>query len=148
MKKLVFLLAAAFMVSLSFTSCGSDDDSSTGSIEGKWFFETLKVSVNGNVVQEGPYDENVPTCSKNYIEFLNSGVCNSAEYYLEDTTCNVDITSGSWIKEGNKLSVISDDEVQVFKVVNVSSNKLTLEVSFAEGVSEYTGTITFSKAIL
>ena len=65
MKNIRILFASALLAGMSFTSCSSDDDSNdVGSIVGKWNFSTQKITTNGVVANEGPYNGNEAGCNK------------------------------------------------------------------------------------
>jgi len=144
MKRFGILVASALVMGLSFTSCGSDDDSSNDSIVGKWNFSTEKFIVNGTVTYNGPYQDNEVGCASDNIEIFQNGTTLETDYFNSD--CDVDTYAGTYTRNGNTLTVTEGGDVIAIEIVEVTSNKLVLRSSDTfEGDTEITE-ITFTKA--
>lgn len=105
MKKVSILFLSALALSLG--SCGSDDNGNpTGtdaSIVGKWTYSKVG---SGNLLID--YPEHEEGCDKNYVELTADGVFNDVNYDSFDSPCEVFTDSGTYLKEGNTLSITYD----------------------------------------
>ena len=100
MKKLILLLS---VITLTFSSCSSDDDSQD-SIIGIW-----------NYYQSFENDEEyeLDTCEKqDEIIFNADGTFSTKSYYEnEDGVCSLDYEStGTWVNLGDNIYEFTDDE--------------------------------------
>lgn len=144
MKKFSILVASALVLGLTFTSCGSDDDSNENkSILGKWNFTTEKVSVNGVVVTEGAYSDNEEGCNKDYLDIAATTVV-EGDYWTSD--CDLDTYTSTYTRSGNTLTMVDDGETYTVEIVSVTSNTLKIKaVDTYEGAT-YTSEVTLTKA--
>lgn len=105
MKKVSILLVCAF--ALTIGSCGSDDNGSpTGtdaSIVGRWTFSKVG---SGNLLID--YPDHEEGCDKDYVELTADGLYNDVDYDSFNSACEVFTDSGTYLKEGNTLSVTYD----------------------------------------
>ncbi|WP_282148600.1 lipocalin family protein [Algibacter lectus] len=100
MKKLILLLS---VITLTFSSCSSDDDSQD-SIIGIW-----------NYYQSFENDEEyeLDSCDKqDQLTFNSDGTYSSITYYSgNDDTCMVDYEStGTWVNLGDNIYEFTEDE--------------------------------------
>lgn len=144
MKKLSFLFLSALALGMSFTSCSKDDDSTPGSVVGKWNYSKTSTSINGQLVApEADYDGNEAGCNKDYVEILESGVYNEVDF--DGVDCDQDLDAGTWVKNGATLTVTSNGETDVMTVVSVSSTVLKMKFSYTEQGITITQNVTFTK---
>jgi hypothetical protein len=125
--KLSFLLVSVLILVMSFASCDKDSDSSSDSIEGKWFFS--KTSIDG-VEEDYP---NIPGCTKDNLDFRVGGIYADTYYFPEDN-CNFETSQGNWVKSGNKITVTDEFDVTEYTIVSLTSTTLKLSVVF-DGVT-------------
>ena len=108
MKKVSILLLSGLALSLG--SCGSDDNGNpTGtdaSIVGKWTYSKVGT---GNLLID--YPDHEEGCAKDYVELTADGLYNDVDYDSFDSPCEVFTDSGTYLKEGNTLSVTYDGNV-------------------------------------
>ncbi|WP_268845978.1 lipocalin family protein [Flavobacterium aestivum] len=142
MKKLSVLFVSVLALGMSFVSCSKDDDKEA-SIEGKWNYSTAAITTNGIEVPFNDYIDNQANCAKDYLELKTAGVANSGEY---SSDCKLTVDTGTWKKDGNKLTVVSDGESTSFEVVSVTDSTLKLKVSYSEGGVALTVIVTLVKA--
>ena len=68
MKKISILFLS--LLAFAFSSCSDDGDSSVpATIDGKWNFNKMSVTVNNVTSPELDYEGNEPGCMKDYIEY-------------------------------------------------------------------------------
>jgi len=121
------LLLVSF-VAIALFSCSKDDDSSSSSssnIEGKWAFSKEGAIVSGNEVL-ADYEHECTT-KKDYIELVAGGVANDV-YYPSD--CVADVTTGTWTKSGNNVTMTVGGMSQTAEIVTL--NATTLKVKYNE----------------
>lgn len=103
------MLLLLLCVSITFTACSNDDDSTTpdtsGNLEGKWEFYQEGEIVNGQEILESY--EHAAGCSKDNLEFLAAGVFKSNIYDNFDAPCQLFSETGTWSKNGNVITVVS-----------------------------------------
>lgn len=121
MKKLILLLS---VITLSFNSCDSDDDSSSQDpIVGTW---------NLNQSFENDEEYELDNCDKEgALTFNSNGTYSSISYYTDsDDTCSVDYEStGTWENNENGVYTFIDDE---------SDAEQTLTITFSGNTFYYT----------
>lgn len=85
---------------MSFASCSSDDDSNNvGSIVGKWNYNRIKTSVNGQVVSDEPYDDDEEACERDYLDIRADSTAEFGDYYI-DPGCVLDAYESSYVRKG------------------------------------------------
>lgn len=151
MKKLGILIASAFLVGMTFTSCSSDDDSSSnnellGSVVGKWNFSTEKYYENGVLVQEGPYSENAPGCSPDYLELFENETAINGDYSNDNSQCTLITYPSMYTRSENTLLVTEDGDVSIIQIVEVTSTKLVLKSNDTYNGMAVSAELTFTKA--
>lgn len=146
MKKLIMLFVFTLVSGLNFTSCTSDNESSSSSssIVGKWNFSKFTTTVSGVTSPEMDWADNEPGCPKNYVEFKTDGVFNGASY--SGSTCVLDISSGTWVQSGSTVTLTLGTEVTTFQVVSVTSSTLKIKTTETDSGVTYTLNVTFTKA--
>jgi hypothetical protein len=141
MKKLSVLFVAIMALGMSFTSCSKDDDETTSaSIEGKWNYSKVQTTLAGQAIPEQDYPS-TPGCSKDYLEFKADGVANLG--YYEDSACKLDLETTKWTKDGNKLTIVSDE---VYEIVSITNTILKIKYTYSEGGVSYSVTLTLVRA--
>lgn len=107
MKNVSILFLSALALSLG--SCGSDDNGNPthtdASIVGKWTYS--KFGEGTNVID---YDDHEPGCDKDYIELTANGVFRDVDYDSFNAPCERFVDSGTYLKDGNTLTVTYDGE--------------------------------------
>jgi len=146
MKKVIILFVSALVLGMTFTSCSNDDDSpatAPASVEGKWNFSKVSETENGVVtVPEEDYVHE-PGCIKDYIELKPGGVYNEAFY---GPGCALDLTTGTWSKSGNIITITQGVDIISAEVVSVSSSLLKVKISDTDAGITTVTTVTFTKA--
>lgn len=134
MSKLSFLLVSVLILVMSFASCDKDSDSSSDSIEGKWFFS--KTSIDG-VEEDYP---NIPGCTKDNLDYRAGGVYVETYFFPEDN-CNFETSQGNWVKSGNIITE-TDEFGGVIKYTIVSLTSTTLKLSVVSDGVTYSAALT------
>ncbi len=130
MKKIVKVFVSIIAFGLITVSCNKDDDKET-SIEGKWIISKEGAKVNG---QEALVDHvHAVGCEKDYTLFSANGVAKDYDFTKVGTTCDEDIETYSYVRDGSKLTVTFDDESQVGTIENLSDTELKVSVTNEEG---------------
>lgn len=124
MKKYLYLFFVALFATMSFslTSCGDDDDEpngGNGNIVGTWKVETMKVDNDWWQVD--------------YVRFNENGTYESVAVVSFMGEIDTEKDSGTWSKNGNKLTM--DGKAATIK--ELSGNKMVLNLEGA--------TITYNK---
>lgn len=125
MKKVSILFLSA--LALSVGSCGSDDNGNPtgtdGSIVGKWTYSKVG---SGNLLIDYPDHED--GCAKDYVELTANGVFHDVDYDSFDTPCEVFTDTGTYLKEGNTLTVTYDGEqVDVANILLLTNTELKIQ---------------------
>ncbi|MEM5566524.1 lipocalin family protein [Psychroserpens sp. AS72] len=126
MKKLILLFS---VIALTFTSCGSDDDSGSGQDQFIGFWKYTQYLEDG-VVQELDLCEDLDT-----ILISANGTYNSKGYYDYGDGCELDYDeSGTWENLGSgNYSSTSDGDTYVVHI-EFSGNQMFLDEVY-EGVT-------------
>lgn len=107
MKNLSILFLSALALSLG--SCGNDDNGNPihtdGDIVGKWMYSKFG---EGNTLVD--YDDHEEGCDKDYIELTANGIFRDVDYDSFETPCEMFVDSGTYLKQGNTLTVTYDGE--------------------------------------
>src|SRR5688572_27208136 len=146
MKKVSILFVSALALGMTFTSCNKDDDNAaaTPSLEGKWNFNKMSVTHDGVTSPEMDYEDNMPGCSKDFIELKAGGIYNEGDYV--DDACTLEQYTGTWAKNNNTVSVNTDGETDEFEIVSVTNTDLKVKSTFTEEGMTYTVNISLTKA--
>jgi len=145
MKKLIILFVFALVTILNFTSCSSDNESSSSSsIVGKWNFSKFSTTFNGVTSPEMDYDGNESGCPKDYVEFKTGGVFNEGDY--TGSTCVLDQLAGTWVQSGSTITLTEGTDVVTVQVVSVTSSTLKVKSTETDSGVTITINITFTKA--
>jgi len=112
MKKVFGLVILALCV--GFTSCNGDDDpTNDGNIVGKWQLYSISPSVgNEDCDFEG------------WMEIKDDGTCVFFDK-CEETT-----ETGTWEKDGNTLTLVSDPPIvmtAIYTIISISETELVME---------------------
>ena len=128
MKKAIIFFVFTLVLGMSFPSCSSSDDpSNSASIVGKWNFSKMSAVVNGVPSPEMDYDGNESGCPKDYLEFKSGGVYNEADY--DGSSCILDIYAGTWVQNGNTITITEGTDVITAEIVSITSTVLKLKAS-------------------
>ena len=127
MKKLVILFLSVLTSGFMLTSC-SDDDSDSNSIEGKWEFYQEGISLGG--VEQLELYEHTLGCEKDFVELFSGGNYQDVFYFNDGEGCVEDISTGTWSRSGNSLTISSGGETNTATIVTL--NNTTLKVSITE----------------
>jgi hypothetical protein len=145
MKKIIVLFAFALISILNFTSCSSEDDSSTSSsIVGKWNFSKISTTINGVTSPEMDYDDNELGCPKDFVEFKTGGIYTEGDY--SGSTCLLDSSAGTWVQSGSNITITQGTDVFTAEVVSVTSTTLKVKATETDSGVTITINITFTKA--
>jgi hypothetical protein len=141
MKKLSILFLSVLALGMTVVSCSKDDDNeAAASIEGKWNVSKMSITGLGLPAQEIDNPENAPGCNKNYLEIKTGGVAIEGTY--EGTACKLSTVTGTWVKDGNKITIKLGADTEVFDVVSVTSSGMTLGTTYTEsGITMTVNTI-------
>ncbi|TRX37366.1 lipocalin family protein [Flavobacterium sp. ZT3R18] len=124
MKKLSILFVSVLALGMSFVSCSKDDDTAEASIEGKWNLSKMSMTANGVTSKEEDNPENTVGCTKNYLEIKTGGVVVYGDY--EGSACTLSKETGTWSKEGNKITIKLGTDTDIYEIVSVTDSGLTL----------------------
>ena len=128
MKKLI-LLFVAFTSFTAMTSCSNDDDSSSGSLEGKWEFSKYGYLLAG---QEFLFDyEHTSGCTKDYIVFTSNTTTNHT-FSNNGSGCVEEIDTATFTRNGNVLTSSVDETIEI---VSISDTTLKFKLLY-EGENE------------
>lgn len=144
MKKLSILFLSVLTLGMAVVSCSKDDDNeSSASIEGKWNVSKMSIASPGMPTQEIDNPENAPGCNKNYLEIKTGGVAVEGTY--EGTACTLSTETGTWSKDGNKVTFKFGSDTEVFDVVSVTSSSMTLGITYTESGITITANTIFTR---
>lgn len=139
MKKITFIAFALFS-SVAFVSCDKDDDNSSevqpkDALIGKWDLNLfdIKISVDGNVVQEQK-DIDLSGELKMQFDFKEDKTVHLYQYVeATDEEEEQEYNGyGTYVKNGNDLTINVDDEPQTFKIILNNQSDLHLNLSVSE----------------
>jgi len=144
MKKISVLFISALASAFAFSSCCDDEDSQVSpSIKGKWNFDKISLTINGVTSPELDYDDNEPGCPKDYIEFAPAAVFNEGDY--SGSECLLDMTTGTWYKNGNTVTITSEGVTLLFEVISLTSTTLKVKYSETQDGTTVIVNVTFIK---
>ena len=128
MKKLVVTSLVFLMVLLVGSSCSKDEDSEAGngtaSLEGKWQFSQDGELINNKEVLVNYVHET--GCTKDYIEFLKSGVFKA--HFFENPNCQEETDTASWIKNNNSVVLKAPNETfETFEILQLTNTTLKIK---------------------
>jgi hypothetical protein len=145
MKKIILLFIYVLSLMFAFSSCSDDSDSpEPATIEGKWNFNKMSVTINGITSPEIDYEGNEPGCLKDYIEFIPGGVLKEGDYYGSE--CALEIINDTWVKNGNKITVTLDGILIPLEVVSLTSSSLVVKYSESQDGMTLIINLSFVKA--
>jgi hypothetical protein len=130
MKKLSILFVSVLALGLSLVSCSKDDDKAEASIEGKWNLSKMSITANGVTSPEKDNSENTVGCTKNYLEIKTGGIAVYGAY--EGSDCALSKETGTWSKEGNKITIKLGTDTDIYEIVSVTDSGLTLRYTLTE----------------
>lgn len=146
MKKITILVASALIVGLGFTSCSSDDDSNdNNSIVAKWNYNRVKTSVNGIVISDEPYDDDEPTCERDYLDIRANNTAEFGDYYL-NPDCVLETYLSAYAKNGNLITVTQDGDSETAEILSINSNTMVLRFEETYEGMTATNDVSFTKA--
>ncbi|WP_256009533.1 lipocalin family protein [Desertivirga xinjiangensis] len=127
MKKQNFLFLMFVAVTVAFSSCKKDDDeNNSAKIVGKWNLkkEVEKEYKNGQLIETDEYSYEAGA----YVEFKSNGTVD-----WNDDGSDPEIYS--YRVDGNKLTLIEDDDTDVYTIEELTSSKLVISESdeYTEG---------------
>ena len=124
MKKIIYLFISVLLITIA--SCSKDDENEstlTASVIGKWQVEKYSNSED--------YDQ----CDyKGWVDLKDGGI------YSEYDECDKSTTNGTWVKNGDNLTVISS-ELQIpftFKIKSLTQTSMVLTLDIFGQVEEVT----------
>lgn len=124
MKRKFLLFVSVVLVGTSLISCSSDDNGGSSSdIVGKWYPEKVSYTFMGENIEE-PHEYLCPS-KKDYVDFKSNGTLFSVDY---DENCEAYEFDGTWVKNGNELTVTGDGETDTMTIVTLTSSKLVLKI--------------------
>ena len=146
MKKLTILFVFALVTGLNFTSCSSDNESSSSSssIVGKWNFSKFSTTFNGVTSPEMDYDGNESGCPKDYVEFKTGGVLSEGDYL--GSNCELNTFVGTWSQNGSTITITEGPISLTAELVSVTSTMLKFKASESNNGVSIVVNITFTKA--
>ena len=132
-------------MALAFSACSDDGDSSApATIDGKWNFNKMSVTVNDVTSPELDYEGNEPGCMKDYIEFAAGGILKDGDY--SGSNCALTISNGTWTKSGNIISITSEGISIPVEIISLTSSALVIKYSETEDGLTLTVNMSFTKA--
>ena len=139
MKKLLYLFS---IVVLTLTSCSSDDDSNTNTINsqnllGKWY-------VKGGTINNGAFENYEHECasSRDFQEFFSNGETTFNGY---NTSCELnEIETSNWVLNGATLTISNTNFDPMIYEYSYTIEKLDdNELIIKETVTEPDGTFVY-----
>lgn len=136
-KRILFSLMAMFMLSLTFVSCGDDDDDDAvdykTAIVGKWKCTHDVEYTDGKVDR----DRDVSAWNE-FIEYKSDGT-----YVWTDGDGHTD--KGTWSVSGDKLTEVDSDGDSDVCTISISGNTLTVTDEYTEDGHTYKDVATYTK---
>lgn len=119
MKKIIVLFVSIITIGLTSVSCNKDDDNNV-SIEGKWV-----LSKEGETESTLTDYEHTLGCDKDYMVIAAGGQIIFYSYDNESGTCSENIETGTWIKNGNIVSISFGGIVVLeTEIINLTNTEL------------------------
>ncbi|KAB1158159.1 lipocalin-like domain-containing protein [Flavobacterium luteum] len=121
MKKIILLFISIITIGLTSVSCNKDDDNnSTATIEGKWI-----PSKEGETEATLTDYEHTAGCNKDYMIISSGGQISFYSYDNESGTCSESIDTGTWIRNGNTITISYEGVVVLeTEIINLTSSEL------------------------
>jgi len=126
MKKLILLFVACVSLT-SITSCSSDDDNSSASLEGKWEYSKEGFASNGQEILTD-YDH-ATGCNKDFIQITATTVSDH-EFFNNGDGCEEDIFTVAYSRSGNTLTIGTGVDASVAQIVTLNGS--TLKVKYTD----------------
>ncbi len=121
MKKIVILLVSIISIGLVALSCNKDDDGNA-SIEGKWIFS--KEGYTGDMLTDY---EHTAGCNKDYLVVTSGGQISFFSYEKVSSACSESIDTGTWVKNGNTISISFGGVVVIeAEIINLTNSELKI----------------------
>lgn len=120
--KRIILLAAAIIFFTVVTSCDNDDNSE---LTGKWEFSKEGFAEDGQEFLEDY--EHQAGCSKDFLQITATTI---ADHTFFETTCEEDIVTNTYTRNGNTISITEEGEI--FQAQINTLNSTTLKVYFID----------------
>lgn len=132
MKNLSILFLS--VLTLSLGACSNDDNRNPvhtdGDIVGKWTYS--KVGMGNTLID---YPDHEDGCNKDYVELTANGIFRDVDYDSFSTPCQVFTDEGTYLKDGNTLTVTYDgDDIDVVNILILSQTELKIQNSDGEVV--------------
>lgn len=145
MKKTIIFFVFALGSLLFYPSCSSDNNSSDSiSLVGKWNFSKMSTVINGAASPETDYEGNESGCPKDFVVFKLGDIYNEGDY--DGTACILDTYVGTWVKNGNVITITEGNEVFSAEIVSLTSSVLKVKATETASGVTVTVNITFTKA--
>jgi hypothetical protein len=129
MKRIFLLFVSVALVGTSLISCSSDDNGgSSGDLVGKWYPEKSVYTFMGQNMDE-PHEHLCPS-KKDYVEFKSNGTFLAVDH---EEDCQAYEDEGTWVKNGNELTITGDGETGTVTIVSLTSSKLVVKTTMNEG---------------
>ncbi len=103
MKNIFYLLLVLF----AFSSCSKDDNEQTGIIIGKWNYNQVSATINGEILV-GDYPGNAEGCPKDFLNFKENSMVSLTDYKELNNSCESEKVDGTYSVSGNTVSVSID----------------------------------------
>lgn len=125
MKKIIILLVSIITISLVAVSCNKDDNDND-LIDGKWIFS--KVGYEGYTGGDMLTDyEHTAGCNKDYLVVTSGGQISFFSYEKEGSVCSESIDTGTWVKNGNTISISFGGVVFLeAEIINLTNSELKI----------------------
>ncbi|MCR5454936.1 MAG: lipocalin family protein [Bacteroidales bacterium] len=133
-KRLLFSLMAVLMLSLTFISCGDDDDDAVDyktAIVGKWKWTHDVEYTDGKVERDRDVSDR-----NEFVEYKSDGTV--------VWTDGEETEQGTWFISGDKLTEVYDGDGEV-SIISISGNTLTITSEETEDGHTYKDVATFTR---
>ena len=130
MKKTLILFVVALTV--GFSSCSKDDETTEASLLGKWQVQQTGVVIAGQeVLQDAEFTEG---CTKDY-SIIAASTISQHDFVKENNECVEEISLITYTRSGNTLTINDNGNVLVGKIVilNATTLKISAEIPLGEG---------------
>lgn len=126
MKNFLSIMAAT----LVFSACSKDDSTdSTGTVLGKWNFNQISTTLNGELVV-GKYPGNEEGCPKDFLNFKENGTLEETDFIKQNSACQSQLKQGTYSINNNLISIGIDGEIFDGQITKLTNTDMIIKGTF------------------